>query len=292
MRRSPAPARGAWVIARYTFRECVRRRVTVVVPLLSAAFLALYGLGVHFAFEAAHGTTQAQGGLVDTQSLVGATLVGLAMFATLFLGAVFAVFLTFNTVRGDAESGSLQTLVVRPIGRPALLAGRFVGASILCGGYVFVMYLAAVLITGRLGGWWPHPLLLPGATLVGAVLIVAALSVLVSVFLTAIPSGIVVLMLYLAGLLGGLLGQIGDALSLSKLQTTGRYIAFVIPFEALYQQGLNSLTSGVTGLARVIVQLGPFGGAQDFGGWLWPYCLGYLVVVAVLAGWTFARRDL
>ena len=44
----------------------------------------------------------------------GATLVGLAMFVTLFLGTVLAVFLTLSAVRGDAERGLLQPLVVRP----------------------------------------------------------------------------------------------------------------------------------------------------------------------------------
>ena len=45
------------------------------------------------------------------------------MFATLFLGAVLAVFLTLGAVRGDAERGLLQPLVVRPIGRTTLLLG-------------------------------------------------------------------------------------------------------------------------------------------------------------------------
>ena len=55
--------------------------------------------------------------LVDEQELVGSTLFGLAMFATLFLGAVLAIFLTIGVVRGDAETGLLQPLVVRPLGR-------------------------------------------------------------------------------------------------------------------------------------------------------------------------------
>ena len=39
------------------------------------------------------------------------------MFATLFLGAILAVFLTFSAVRGDAERGLLQPLLVRPLPR-------------------------------------------------------------------------------------------------------------------------------------------------------------------------------
>ena len=42
---------------------------------------------------------------------------GLAMFGMLFLGAVLAVFLTLGAVRGDAERGLLQPLVVRPVSR-------------------------------------------------------------------------------------------------------------------------------------------------------------------------------
>ena len=49
--------------------------------------------------------------------VAGATLLGLAMFATLFLGAILAVFLTLGAVRGDAERGLLQPLLVRPLPR-------------------------------------------------------------------------------------------------------------------------------------------------------------------------------
>ena len=82
--------------------------------------------------------------------LVAATMLGLGMFATLFLGAVLAVFLTLGAVRGDAERGLLQPLVVRPLGRPALLLGRFLGAG---GGRArrtsLVVYAATSLITAR-----------------------------------------------------------------------------------------------------------------------------------------------
>ena len=51
------------------------------------------------------------------RSSPGATLLGLSMFATLFLGAILAVFLTLNAVRGDAERGLLQPMIVRPLPR-------------------------------------------------------------------------------------------------------------------------------------------------------------------------------
>ena len=56
--------------------------------------------------------------------MAGATLLGLAMFATLFLGTILAVFLTLGAVRGDAERGLLQPLLVRPVARRDAAARR------------------------------------------------------------------------------------------------------------------------------------------------------------------------
>ena len=49
---------------------------------------------------------------------------GLAMFAILFLATILAVFLTLGAVRGDAERGLLQPLVVRPVRAPHAAARR------------------------------------------------------------------------------------------------------------------------------------------------------------------------
>ena len=65
------------------------------------------------------------------------------MFATLFLGAVLAAFLTLGAVRGDAERGLLQPLVVRPLGRTRLLLGRFAAAGCRLRAYVAAVYVAA-----------------------------------------------------------------------------------------------------------------------------------------------------
>ena len=78
------------------------------------------------------------------------------MFGTLFLGAVLAVFLTLSAVRGDAETGLLQPLIVRPLGRRQYLAGRFLAAAAVAFTYVGVVYAGAVVITGITGDWWPQ----------------------------------------------------------------------------------------------------------------------------------------
>jgi len=280
----------ALIVARYALREAVRRRVILVVLLLTACFLALYGLGCAVTFDQVN--SLAANDQIDDRVLAGSTLLGLSMFTTLFLGAVLAVFLTLGAVRGDAERGLLQPLVVRPVGRTSLLLGRFAGAAAVCALYVALVYAAAVLITGITGDWWPDRAIGPGLGLVLAVIVIAAISLLGSIFLSSTANGIAVFMLFGAGLAAGLLGQIGDALSVDTLEDVAKVSSWLLPFEALYQAGLHGLTAETSGITGVIVQLGPFGGAERAGPGLWVWTLAYLALVGAGARAGFARRDL
>lgn len=279
------------VIAAYALRESLRRRVFLIVLLLTLALGVLYAVGTWQAFKATSDLTGAQD-TVDGDALAGATLLGLANFTTLFLGAVLAVFLTLSAVRGDAERGLLQPLVVRPVGRPALLLGRFVAAAAVCAGYVAAVYAGAVIVTGTVGGWWPDRIVAPGAGLAGAVVVIVALSLLGSVFLTATANGIAIFMVFGAGLSAGLLGQIGDALSSDTLSRIADVASWGLPFEALYQAGLGQLTADTGGVTGFALSLGPFGGARSGGPLLVPWSIAYVCLVGALATWAFARRDL
>jgi Cu-processing system permease protein len=283
---------GAATIAAYALRESMRRRVFVVVLVLTVAFLALYAVGTEAAFDSVDAQAAGDAFDVDDKVLTGSTLLGLAMFTTLFLGCVLAVFLTLGAVRGDAERGLLQPLVVRPLGRTALLGGRFAAAAGVCGAYVAVVYAASMTITGIAGDWWPEDPVGPGAALVAGVILIAALSLLGSILLSATANGIAIFMVFGAGLAAGLLGQIGDALNVDTLENVASIASWALPFEALYQGGLDSLTSGAEGTTAVIVQLGPFGGAQEAGPLLWPWSVAYLALVGAGARLAFARRDL
>jgi Cu-processing system permease protein len=281
---------GVVTIAAYALQEALRRKVFVVVLLLTAAFLGLYWLGATQAFQETDELIPPVG--IDAQTLAGATLFGLSMFGTLFLGTILAVFLTLGAVRGDAERGLLQPLVVRPLGRSAFLLGRFLGAASVCALYTFAVYVAAALITRSAGDWWPDRFVTPGLELAAAVVIVAALSLLGSVVLSATANGIAVFMVFGAGLVAGLLGQIGEALQSETLMDVAETTSWVLPFEALYQDGLHRITEDSAGFTRFALQLGPFGGAQAAGDTLPLWVAVYLLGVGALAVLLFARKDL
>jgi Cu-processing system permease protein len=279
-----------WTIAAYGLREALRRKVFVVVLVLTACFLFLYWLANHYAFRDVENIQPPAG--IDPRPWAGAFIFGLAMFATLFLGVVLAVFLTLGAVRGDAERGLLQPLLVRPVSRPALLLARWLGAVAVCTPYVVGVYVASMVITGLEGHWWPDRTVVPAIELAGGVAIVAALSLLGSVFLTATANGIAIFMVFGAGLVAGLLGSVGHALRSHTLEHAAKVAAWIVPFEALYQDALRQITADTTGLTGFLLQLGPFGGANTGGTSVRLWACAYLVMVAVVAAVAFSRRDL
>ena len=284
---------GARIVAAFALRESLRRRVFLVVALLTVAFLALYALGVWQAFR----TIDRSPGLPDTPTVDGdivaaATLLGLSMFATLFLGTILAVFLTLGAVRGDAERGLLQPLLVRPLSRRAVLLGRYGAAATVCAAYVVVVFLAAATITWAFGDWWPDRTLMPALRLALAVAVLCALSIAGSVLLSSTANGIAVFMVFGAGLTGGLLGQIAEVIGSGTLDYVATGTSWALPFEALYQGALSDITADTVGFTRLALDLGPFGGAENFGPLVWPWTVAYLAGLGVLAVWAFARRDL
>jgi Cu-processing system permease protein len=282
--------RAIGTIAGYALQEALRRKVFAVVLVLTAVFLGLYWLGTDEAFEETAGFIPPAG--VDVVTVVGATLLGLSMFGTLFLGTVLAIFLTLGAVRGDAERGLLQPLVVRPLGRPAFLLGRLLGAIAVCCPYVFAVYAACAAITHQAGGWWPDRFVAPGLELAGAIVVLPLLALLGSIVLSATANGIAVFMVYGAGLVAGLLGQIGEGLDSETLRSVARTTSWVLPFEALYQDALHRITADTTGFTELALSLGPFGGAQPGGDNLAAWTVAYALAVGTVALVLFARRDL
>jgi ABC-type transport system involved in multi-copper enzyme maturation permease subunit len=280
------------VIAAYGFREAVRRKVFAVVLVLTALFLLLFWLANHYVFRDLATITPPADVNVDTRTFAGAFLVGLAMFATLFLGVVLAVFLSMGVVSGDAERGLLQPLVVRPVGRSTLLLSRFLGAGLVCVAYVLAVYFAGLVITGLVGHWWPDRIAWPGIELAVGVLVVLGLSLLGSVVLSSTANGIAVFMLFGAGLVAGLLGSIGHALNSHSIKHASTIASWALPFEALYQDGLRMITEHASGLTGFLLQLGPFGGAYVHGWGIRVWAVAYLCVVLAAALAAFVRRNL
>jgi hypothetical protein len=97
-------------------------------------------------------------------------------------------------------------------------------------------------------------------------------------------------MAYGAGLVAGLLGEIGRSFGATTLSRIADGVSYALPFEAMYRDALHRLSP--SGPLGEIVQLGPLGGARSGGPGLWLYALAYVAACGALAVWVFGRSDL
>ncbi len=274
----------------YALRESARRRVFRVVLLLTVAFLALHTAATTVAFDVVE-EQFAGDELVEERTFAGATLLGLAMFATLFLGATLGAFLTLSAIRGDAERGLLQPILARPVARTALLAGRFLAAAVVGVAVAGALCLGSAALIELAGGDAPSRWPAAAGSVCLGVTVVAALALTGSTLLSTTGNGIAVFLLLGAGLAAGLLGQLGDALESSRLNDAADVVAWALPFEALHQHALAELGRARGGL-RIVLQLGPFGGA-DAGGWgLFAFTAVYVAAALTLAAVRFRNMEL
>ena len=109
-------------IVLYGLRESLRRKMFAVVLVLTLLFLALYSWGAHEAFKDTRNFVGPEQANLDPDRLAGAIVFGLAMFATLFLGAYDSPSqrLTYT------NAGHLPPLIVGRDGHASLKALRLI----------------------------------------------------------------------------------------------------------------------------------------------------------------------
>ena len=160
-------------------------------------------------------------------------------------------------MRGDADRGLLQPLLVRPLRRRTLLLGRWLGAVAVCVPYVIAVALADVPAHRRARRLVAGPACSRRSPALGlGVAILAAISLAGSVVLASTANGIGVFMLFGAGLTAGLLGQIAEAIGSDTLGDVATITTWALPFEALYQAGLAELTADTVGITKLALTSG------------------------------------
>lgn len=273
--------------------ELRHRRSLLVVTVITVGFLALYGWGAFEILGDLDDRTVGQGfPPEETARGAGFILLGIGVFATFSLASVLAVFTTMNTVRGEAEQGLLQPLIVRPVDRSAVVSGRVLAATLAGGAYCAIVIAVTSALTSAAGGAPPGNLLQVVLGLTGAVAIVAAFTVLLSTFLGTAATGLAATMLISVGFFASLVRQIGEGTDSEAVELWAGRVTDVLGYNALYEGALGSLTDGVSGLAGLALQLGPFGQQRDLTSALAITSLVELAVLVALATWRLRRLDL
>lgn len=279
-----------WTLARMTFREAIRRRIILTGLVLGLIFLVVFSVGFHFVFinasSEAPTASEAIENLMMNEGVNMLTLAGL--YAVTFLSAAMGALLGADTLSGEIISGTIQTIVAKPIRRSDVVLGKWLGFAILLAGYVFLMSGGTLLSVWLQSGFRPRNIL-PGITLIYLeALLIMTISLACSSFLSGLATGGVVFGLYGLSFIGGWVEQIGSVLQNETAVQVGIITSLLIPSESLWRRAAFEMQSPIS----AAIGMSPFGTISVPSPLMIGYAILYLTLALMAAISIFKHRDL
>jgi Cu-processing system permease protein len=280
------------LIAQLTFQEAFRRKMIVAVLFLSVVFLALYAFGFKLLVDDFEVFNQQRGGMPAQMlpyEIQASAMVMLGLYTVNFLAGIMTIFAAVGAISAEIESGTLHAVLSKPIARWEIIAGKYVGFMLMISAYIAFMIGGVVLIATGIGGYTPPGVLQGTALIILVSMILLSLTMLGSTLLSTMANGITVFMLYGMALTGGLVEQIGTALSNDTMIRIGVGSSVLLPSDAMWK-----LASYVVQPAIAVNLIGPnpFGTAKPPSAFAVQYAVGYCLVLVVASMIVFRRRDI
>ncbi len=277
-------------VAALTIRETQRRRILWVALLMGAAFLIVFGLGFHFILADIEESAPLVGGSFEYAPQVVSFLRMAGLYAIYFLSIAMAALISANTISGEIESHTIETMVTKPIPRWSIVLGKWLGLALIIVVYTILFSTGLVAIIYLRSGygvtdWWSGL-----AVMCLGVLTMLSLTILGGTRLSTLANGALAFMLYGVAFIGGWVEQIGSLLRNETAVDLGILSSLFMPADVLWKYAASLFQS--TNLLSDLNFSGPFIiGSQPSDSVIF-YGLFYIVAMLALAMWSFTRRDL
>lgn len=279
------------VLARMTFQEAIRRRIVLTGLVLGILFLIVFSIGSHMISIEIEREAIAEGGAAYRNVMrteMSNFLLMAGLYAVTFLSVAMGALLGADTLAGEINSGSIQTIVTKPVRRSDVVFGKWLGFASLLGLYALLMAGGVVLIVFFQSNYLPRNILTGLSLIYLESLLVMTISLAGSSAMPALATGGMVFGLYGLAFLGGWIEQIGSLMSNPTAVQIGIVTSLMIPTEALWRRSAYEMQ---TPLASAM-GMSPFGAFSVPSTLMIVYAILYLVIVFAIAVNTFQHRDI
>jgi Cu-processing system permease protein len=277
------------LMARFTIREALHKRVVHGVLALTVAFVLLFALAVWFAYRETANYMDLTLQQLSVRRMWSMQFTLLGMNAVSGIGALLAIFLSVGTISAEVDGGTLQAIVPKPLTRRDILLGKWLGYAITLSIYVFALSLIVIGTVGVFSRIWSSNFIVAPLPLVLQSLLLLSLSVLGTTFLPTVANGVVVFGLYSIATMSGFVEQLGSLLHNDSMINIGIVTSLIIPSDSMGKLAASILHEGASYAERMG---GPFIVNSAPSGLMVVYTLVYMAVVLLVAQRIFAARDL
>lgn len=272
-------------IALFTILEARRRRLLWIVVGLGLLFLALFATGFHFVHR-----DFSQRMRIGTQDFFQASnmLLLVGLYVVNFLLVMLAVLTSADTIAGEISSGTMQTIVTKPLRRWEVVVGKWLGLAIMLCLFGLAMSLGLMAIVRVIADYAPpDPARGVGLMLLGS-LVVLSISIAGGTRLSTIANGVVAFMLYGLAFVAGWIEQIGAFAENEAAVNVGIVTSLFMPAEAMWKRAAYLMQP------PFLREFGisPFGTASAPSQAMVLYAICYIAISLTLATRWFGTRDL
>lgn len=267
-----------------TFHEARRRRMMLIALILGLCFVLLFSIGFHFIHSEI-----ASSNAPDVFRRQGYNFLLMAgLYVVHFLTIMISIFASVDTISGEIDSHTIQTLTTKPVHRWHIVMGKWIGFSVMIGLYLLLLAGGILLVVYAISGYVP-----PNA-LSGLLLLVLEAEVLLSVSLlggtsvSTMTNGVALFMLYGLAFIGSWVEQIGSLFESRAAIQVGIITSLLMPVESLWRRAAHEMQPPLTNE----LMISPFATMSVPSAAMVIYAIAYAGVALLLAMRSFSKRDL
>jgi ABC-type transport system involved in multi-copper enzyme maturation permease subunit len=277
--------RHVMTIAHLTLVEARRRRIVLAALIGALAFLAVFSIALFFAHRDIVADPRTT--FIERQGILTALTV-LSFFAANFLSVVFAVVLPVDTLSGEIDSGVIQTIASKPVGRGEIVLGKWAGHLSLAVAYLLLISGGIVLAMRVVTGASPLNVHRAIPLMVLEIAVLLTVSIAGGARLSTVANAIAAFGFYAVAFIGGFVEHVGVVAGVPSARTIGVLVSLISPADAMWRLAAYEMQPDI------VRGLGPsqlLSSSVPTPLMVW-WAAGFTVLTLLYAVRTFRRRTL
>jgi len=280
-------------IAYTSLLEALRKKIIIFIGIITIIYLGLFSFVVYKMME------DISGGAIKTNTSIIAMESQIVSFLGFYFSSMlvsfFAIMSSVGNISSEIENGTIHSIVTKPIRRMDYVLGKYLGHALLITVYSIFIYSSiwGICIAFKLPVMNIIALedILKGLLFfVIEPLTILSLSTFGGVAFRTLTNGIFVISIYILGLIGGMLEQIGAAIYNNNLINIGIFASLISPFDVIYRQMIAAIFSNIAAINPIA--FGMNGEATLPSKWMNVYIVLYLVGLIYLSVFKFRKKDI
>jgi Cu-processing system permease protein len=272
-------------IAHLTLLEARQRKLFWIILVVGLLALGLFALGFYFTY---HDIQTSTSNVQVIRNQFSNLLLLMGLYGVSSLAVMLAVLVSVDTISGEIVSGTIQTIVTKPLRRWEVVLGKWLGLAFMLVVFVVAMGAGFILVVYAIAGYLPPNMAGGFALMVLEGLVFLTLSILGGTRLPPLGNGVIVFMLYGVAFVGGWIEQVGALLQNQTAANIGIITSLLVPGEAMWRLASYQMQSPLL----QAMGFNPFITANPPSAAMVGYTVGYIAVALGAAVLIFQRRDL